>query len=49
VVAIDATALPGLKSEEVGPYLGAGSTLAPDTVFFGLIDGVRIYNRVVSP
>jgi hypothetical protein len=48
-VARDAKVLPGLASAEGGLYLGAGATLAPDTLFFGLIDDVRIYNRAVSP
>jgi hypothetical protein len=32
-----------------GLYVGAGSTLAPGTSWSGLIDDVRIYNRVVRP
>jgi lysophospholipase L1-like esterase len=39
----------GLESAYGGLYLGAGSTLAPGTFFSGLIDDVRIYNRVVKP
>jgi hypothetical protein len=30
-------------------YLGAGSTMAPGSFWKGLIDDVRIYNRVVKP
>lgn len=30
-------------------YIGVGSTLAPGTYFWGLIDNIRIYNRAVSP
>jgi hypothetical protein len=29
--------------------IGAGANLEPDTFFTGLIDDVRVYNRVVSP
>ncbi|MCP4610630.1 MAG: LamG domain-containing protein [Planctomycetes bacterium] len=30
-------------------YIGTGSAMAPGTYFSGLIDDVRIYNRVVIP
>jgi len=39
----------GLEDSSNGLYIGVGSTLAPSTFFFGLIDDVRIYNRAVSP
>ena len=45
----DTVLLSNLESAPGGLYLGAGSTLAPVTFFSGLIDDVRIYNRVVSP
>ncbi len=48
-VAIDAAPLSGLRSAEGGPHFGASSTLAAGTFFSGLIDDIRIYNRVVSP
>ena len=32
-----------------GLYIGAGSSLEPGTFWSGLIDDIRIYNRVVSP
>ncbi len=48
-VATDTTTLSGLESAEDGLYFGTGSTLAPSTFFSGLIDDIRIYNRVVSP
>jgi hypothetical protein len=48
-VATDVEPLSGLESAEGGLYFGVGSTLAPGTFFSGLIDDVRIYNRVVSP
>jgi hypothetical protein len=32
-----------------GLYIGVGKNYAPGTFFSGLIDDVRIYNRVVSP
>ena len=39
----------GLVSLENGLYIGAGRNLEPGTFFSGLIDDVRIYNRVVIP
>jgi hypothetical protein len=48
-VAKDAEPLSDLESAEGGLYFGVGSTLAPNTFFSGLIDDVRIYNRVVKP
>ncbi len=48
-VAKDAAPLSGLESAEGGLYFGVGSTLASGTFFSGLIDDVRIYNRVVHP
>jgi hypothetical protein len=32
-----------------GFYIGTGKSMAPGTYFSGLIDDIRIYNRVVSP
>ena len=32
-----------------GLYIGVGKDYTADTYFSGLIDDVRIYNRVVSP
>ena len=40
---------PGLEGSQMGLYIGVGKNYAPDTFFSGLIDDVRIYNRVVSP
>ncbi len=37
-----------LKHSDGGLYFGAGSTLAPETFFSGLIDDVRIYNAAIS-
>jgi len=48
-VAKDAVPLAGLKGASGGLHFGAGSTLTPGTYFSGLIDDVRIYNRVVKP
>jgi Tol biopolymer transport system component len=48
-VAMDATPLSNLEDAYGGLYFGAGNTLAPCTFFSGLIDDIRIYNRVVSP
>jgi len=48
-VARDAATLSDLESADGGLYFGVGSTLTPGTFFSGLIDDVRIYNRVVKP
>ncbi len=39
----------GLEGSSNGLYFSVGSTLAPNTFWSGLIDDVRIYNRVLSP
>jgi N-acetylneuraminic acid mutarotase len=39
----------GLASPATGFYIGCGKNMQPGTHFSGLIDDVRIYNRVVSP
>jgi len=38
-----------VESSEGGLYFGAGSTLAPESFFSGMIDDIRIYNRIVTP
>ncbi len=38
-----------LASSEGGPIIGAGSGLEAGTFFSGLMDDVRIYDRVVLP
>jgi len=48
-VAKDSAPLPGLEYAYGGLYFGVGSTLAPGTFFSGLIDDIRIYDRVVAP
>ncbi len=48
-VAIDIAPLSSLENASGGLYFGAGSTLAPGTFFFGLIDDIRIYSRIVNP
>ena len=48
-VASDAEPLSGLNDAYGGLYIGTGSNCADGTFFSGLIDDVRIYNRVVSP
>ncbi|MFC1795370.1 LamG-like jellyroll fold domain-containing protein [Planctomycetota bacterium] len=48
-VANDAAQLSSLLSADNGLFLGAGCYREPGTFFSGLIDDVRIYNRVVSP
>jgi hypothetical protein len=39
----------GLESSRNGLYFGVGSTISPNTFWSGLIDDIRIYNRVVHP
>jgi hypothetical protein len=39
----------GLSGLLMGLYIGVGKDYATETFFSGLIDDVRIYNRVVSP
>ncbi|MHC4708499.1 MAG: LamG-like jellyroll fold domain-containing protein, partial [Planctomycetota bacterium] len=46
-VAIDTQS--DLGGSESGLYLGTGNFMEPDTFWAGLIDDVRIYNRVVIP
>ena len=48
-VVMDATPLPDLESGEGGVYIGAGKAMELGTYWSGLIDDVRIYNRVVQP
>ena len=48
-VANDTAPLSDLTGGEGGLYFAAGSTLSPSTFWSGLIDDIRIYNRVVSP
>jgi hypothetical protein len=38
-----------LRGSQMGLYIGAGKNMETGTYFSGLIDDVRIYNRVVSP
>jgi hypothetical protein len=38
-----------LENASNGLYFGVGSTLAPGTFFSGMIDDIRIYNRIVYP
>jgi lysophospholipase L1-like esterase len=39
----------GLGSSDGGLYIGTGKAMEPGTFFSGLIDDVRIYNRVITP
>lgn len=48
-VAKDATAQAALKPATGGLYIGASKNLEAGTFFSGIIDDIRIYNRVVSP
>ncbi|MFC1795372.1 LamG-like jellyroll fold domain-containing protein, partial [Planctomycetota bacterium] len=40
---------PGLLSSQMGLYIGTGQAMDSETCFSGMIDDIRIYNRVVSP
>jgi hypothetical protein len=40
---------PGLEGSQNSLYIGCGKGMETGTYFSGLIDDVRIYNRVVSP
>ena len=40
---------PGPEGSDSGLYIGTGKAMEPGTYFSGLIDDVRIYNRVVRP
>ena len=48
-VAKDATAQAALKPATGGLYIGTGKNLEAETFFSGLIDDVRIYDRVLTP
>jgi len=48
-VAVADDTQPGLEGTQMGLYIGTGKAMEPGTYFSGLIDDVRIYNRVVSP
>ena len=48
-VAVAEDAQPGLEGSQMGLYLGVDKNYIPGTFFSGLIDDIRIYNRVVSP
>jgi hypothetical protein len=39
----------GLEGSQMGLYIGTGKSMESGTFFSGLIDDIRIYNRVVSP
>ena len=39
----------GLEDSSKSLYIGTGKNMQPGTYFSGLIDDVRIYNRVVTP
>jgi hypothetical protein len=41
--------LNGLESATGGFYIGTGKAMEPGTYFSGLIDDVRIYDRVLNP
>jgi len=47
-VARDTAAQNPLKSADGGMYIGAGKNLEAGTFFAGLIDDVRVYNKVLS-
>ena len=39
----------GLEGSNRGMYIGTGKLMTPGTYFSGLIDDIRVYNRVVTP
>ena len=39
----------GLESSQMGLFIGTGKNIESGTFFSGLIDDIRIYNRVVNP
>ncbi|MFC1794692.1 LamG-like jellyroll fold domain-containing protein, partial [Planctomycetota bacterium] len=47
VVVADDTPL-GLEGSQMGLYIGTGKAMETVTYFSGLIDDIRIYNRIVS-
>ena len=48
-VAKDAESFSQLEGSGGGLYLGAGKNLEPGSLFSGLIDDVRVYNRAITP
>ena len=48
-VAKDTVALAALKPSTGGMYIGVAKDRAPASFFSGMIDDIRIYNRVVTP
>jgi len=48
-LAVAEDAQTNLEASENGLYIGAGMGMKPGSFFSGLIDDVRIYNRVVIP
>jgi hypothetical protein len=39
----------GLESSNGGMYIGTGKLMTPGTYWSGLIDDIRVYNRIVTP
>jgi len=48
-VAKDTKSFAMLESSDGGLFIGAGKAMEPGTYWSGLIDDVRIYDRVVTP
>jgi len=48
-IAVAQDAQDGLESSDNGLYIGCGKNMEPGSYWSGLIDDVRIYNRVVIP
>ena len=48
-VAVAEDTQPDLIGSEMGLNIGTGKDTEPGTYFSGLIDDIRIYNRVLSP
>ncbi len=48
-ILVDEDIQANLQGSDSGLYIGTGKTMEPGTYWSGLIDDVRIYNRVVRP
>ena len=48
-VAVAEDTQPDLEGSQMGLYIGTSKSMEPGTYWSGLIDDVRIYNRVVNP
>ncbi|MBN1975313.1 MAG: LamG domain-containing protein, partial [Sedimentisphaerales bacterium] len=49
IAAADENKQETLSSSTTGLYIGAGKNLESDSLWMGMIDDVRIYNRAINP